>query len=841
LPIRRHASLLVALLVSFALQVPLTVDAHQSQGQLRGGLSSLALGRAAIDPSIESRAGDGGRQIAVSVDVGATPDPPTRSRLRAAGLVTRGAWRTTIEGFISPSRLLDLARVRGVSSITPIRRPLGSSFVGPAPALHGATPWQGLGFSGAGVKVGILDVGFEGFAGLLGSELPATVAARCYAQLGLATSTLADCASPGVKHGTAVAESIIDMAPGASLYISNARSLADLASTIRWMTGAGVRIINFSQGSIWDGMGDGTSRYSTSNYSLVDLAVAGGALFVASAGNEGLTTWLGAPVDADADGLVDFAPGENGDTFDLDAGDEVDVAIRWASAGADYDLSVWQGAAKIADSVDRQSLIGDPLEFLSFTAETAGTYRIAIKHRAGSVAPLLRLMVATEAATSLKYRTTAGSLSAPADSRSAGIVTVGAVDYRAPTTVEPYSSQGPTLDGRTKPDLVAVDCAPTTIIPVFCGTSESAPFVTGAAALIVESDPAATPAQLASYLRSRATPLGSPIPNNSSGFGLLSVGPLPVTVPASLAFLAPAASGAAGAPLLGQPVVGVLDASGQVVTNGPGATLAITLSVATNAGGGTLACPAGLTAVAVAGVARFGGCAIDAAASGYTLRADAPGLPGVVGAPFAVAASGSPPALILSLSATSITFGAAVDLRAQAALPAGANLAVEAEWGTAGLYREPGATTTDPSGLASWTARPYIDSDYRVRSTASGTGLVEVSAPVHVRVNATSAMASSLASGRTITRTKKLTFTTTIRPTGSLVARGRARIDVMQRTRAGWTRRRTLYANADPAGRARLTLTLSTVGSWWIRSRAEPTGTNGASAWTSGFRYTVKR
>jgi hypothetical protein len=379
------------------------------------------------------------------------------------------------------------------------------------------------------------------------------------------------------------------------------------------------------------------------------------------------------------------------------------------------------------------------------------------------------------------------------------------------------------------------------IAPVFCGTSEAAPFVSGAAALLAESNPGATPAQLADYLRSHATPIGSPIPNNAAGFGLLSLGQLPFPVPTALTFLAPAASGAAGAPLLGQPVVGIYDASGQLVTRGPGATLQVTLTLATNPGGGTLACPSGPTIIAVGGVARFGGCAIDAAGSGYALRADAASVTGAVGAPFAITAAGSPPALTLSTSAAAISYGATIGLTAQAALPGGANLAIDAVRGVGGIYIEPGANTTDASGLAYWTVKPLISSDYRLRTSAPGTGLVEVSAPVHVRVNSTATLAASIASGRTISRATRVTLSTTIRPIGTLVTRGRARFDVLQRTSAGWARRRTLYANADSAGRARVTLALPSVGSWWIRSRAEPTGTNGASGWTNGVRYTVRR
>ncbi len=838
--VRRRTGLLVALLSAGAVILPLPTAAQEHQAQLRGGLSGVVRGHRAGLARIESRSLAGTRQIAVSIDVGGEPDERLRSMLHEAGMAVRGSWRTTIEGYIAPARLGELARVGGVRSISPIRRSI-STFVGPAPAIHGATGWQQAGYTGTGVKVGILDGGFDGFAGLMGSELPATVQTRCYAQLGIATSNLADCVTPGDTHGTAVAESIVDMAPGASLYISNAHSRADLAAAIRWMTASGVRVINFSRAYLLDGMGDGTSPYSNSVYGLVDLAVSGGALFVASAGNSAETTWVGPAADADSNGWIEFAPGADGNSLDLAAGDDLAVGIRWVGAASDYDFSIWQGGVQIAESADAQTVTGDPLETIEFTAPSAGTYTFRIWHRGGPAAPSIRLMVLTSADTGLTYRTTAGSLPSPADSRNPGLITVGAVDYRSPGFVEPYSSQGPTLDGRTKPDLVAVDCAPTMIESVFCGTSESAPFVTGAAALLLQDDPARTPAQLAGDLRSHTTPIGAPVPNSATGFGLLALGGLPATAPASLAFLAPAATGAAGTPFLGQPVVGVMDASGQLVTRGLGLTLPVTLSIATNAGSGTLACPAGLTGVAAGGIVRFSGCAIDAPGSGYVLRADAPGLVAAVGAPFAVAPAGSPPALTLAASVATITYGASLGLTGRAALPGGAGLAIDAEQGTGGVYGRPATTTTDVSGLAGWTVKPITTSDFRLRTVAPGTGLVDVSPPVRIRVNAKATLGSSIATGRTITRTTRLTLTTTIRPIGTLIARGRARFDVLQRTSAGWTRRSTVYANADATGRGRVTIRLPSAGSWWIRSRAEPTATNGASTWTTGVRYTVSR
>jgi hypothetical protein len=44
----------------------------------------------------------------------------------------------------------------------------------------GATAWQLAGYTGQGVKVGVLDVGFDGYRKLLGSELPANVTATSF-------------------------------------------------------------------------------------------------------------------------------------------------------------------------------------------------------------------------------------------------------------------------------------------------------------------------------------------------------------------------------------------------------------------------------------------------------------------------------------------------------------------------------------------------------------------------------------------------------------------------------------------------------------------------------------
>jgi subtilisin family serine protease len=779
--------------------------------------------------------------VAVAVEVAGEPDADMRGRLRSAGMDPRGAWHHTIEGYVRARQLERLAATPGVISVRAIRKPLVDAFVGPGPALHGAVAWQQSGLTGKGVKVGVLDGGFDGSAARLGSELPASVQALCFPDLGVSSPSLADCA--GSTHGTAVAESIIDMAPGAQLFLSNALSPADLAAAIAWMTGNGVRVINYSKASslLMDGMGDGTSRYSDSDYALLDAAVSGGALFVASAGNSGEGSWTARPVDSDADGWMEFAELDEGNEVTMEAGEVIAVALRWPSASSDYDLLLYSGDTVVESSEDHQSITGDPFEMLVFESAAGGTYELSVWHDAGPEASIVRMLMHAPGAATLAHHMTAGSLPTPADSRNPGMVTVGAVDYRTPTVIEPYSSQGPTLDGRVKPDLVAADCAPTTVIGEFCGTSQAAPFVAGAAALLLEADPTLTPSGLAALLKQRAVPLGSPVPNNAFGHGRLDLGQSPVALPAAAAFAAPPASGAAAVPLLGQPTVAIVDADGRWAVTGPGATMVVSLGLAANPTGATLTCAGGTTQAAVKGIAAFTGCAIDLPGAGYTLRADVPGLASATSAPFTVAAPGTPPEIAVAVSPTALTFGKQLAATIGVALPRGAGLPATLEWSIDGrTWTDAGGVALDATGAGQASASPRRHGWWRAR-TVLPDGSVAVSAATLVRVNAAATLASSVPSGRSVTRATRIVLTETIRPAGADVARGRARFDLNLLVGSTWVRKRTLYAWADPAsGRARVTVTLPSTGRWWVRSRAEPTASNGASAWTAGVRYPVR-
>ena len=104
------------------------------------------------------------------------------------------------------------------------------------------------------------------------------------------------------------------------------------------------------------------------------------------------------------------------------------------------------------------------------------------------------------------------------------------------TTAEFFSSRGPTLDGRTKPDISAIDGVSVTaagsFLNPFFGTSAAAPHVAGEAALVLQGasclmshgtgaiDPVAARTSLRSMIISGATPLSDAPPDNVFGAGL---------------------------------------------------------------------------------------------------------------------------------------------------------------------------------------------------------------------------------------------------------------------------------------------------------------------------------
>ena len=120
----------------------------------------------------------------------------------------------------------------------------------------------------------------------------------------------------------------------------------------------------------------------------------------------------------------------------------------------------------------------------------------------------------------------------PEESRNPGMMAVGATHYWNTSTIAAYSSQGPTMDGRTKPDITGIACGRTVVYPSvavdggqcwFPGTSQAAPHVAGLAALIRQRFPDYGPRETVSYLQQHASDRGTAGADNTWGHGLATL------------------------------------------------------------------------------------------------------------------------------------------------------------------------------------------------------------------------------------------------------------------------------------------------------------------------------
>ena len=296
----------------------------------------------------------------------------------------------------------------------------------------------------------------------MGTELPTTVKARCYTELGRFTTNLAVCEEEGDNHGTRVAETVMDIAPEVSLYIAHPISSGDLAATTDWMVSEGVSVINHSV--VWtpSGPGDGTSPFSNSPLRTVDQAADGGVIWVNGAGNSARKTWFGAPSGADRDGFIEFSGPYEVNSMELEVGDQVTVYLRWDDswAGANRDLDLY-----LVDSVTLELLLASedpqlgrvgeyPIERMTFTVRVAGEYGIVVSRHSGGVPGWIQVGANSVDVSRTEYYTINGSITSPGEGRNPGMLAVGAAPWYNMGIIESYSSQGPTPDGSIKPDIV---------------------------------------------------------------------------------------------------------------------------------------------------------------------------------------------------------------------------------------------------------------------------------------------------------------------------------------------------------------------------------------------------
>ena len=443
--------------------------------------------------------------------------PIDENRVQSMGVGVEQRYQNLLQVRIPLAKLAALSR--NLAGLEMIRLPfypfevVQSQGVG----IMGASDMQALGSTGQGVKVAIIDLGFQNLTSAKNAgEVPANVITVDYTGTGIEATT---------PHGTAVAEVVHDMAPDAQLYLLKIGTDVQLGIAKDYCKTNGIRVINHSVAWLNAAFYDGTGPICD----IANNAYTNGILWVNAAGNYADTHYQATLTDTNSDTKHEFAGTDQALSFYASAGSRIEVLMNWnayPTTKEDYDLylykqdpDIYPAASAVASSTISQGPVArPPTEDLIYTAPSAGTYYLVVKKKATSDANL-PFDLYFFSASSLQYKNKESSLAQPADA--SGVLAVGAVDLT--DNLRSYSSRGPTNDGRTKPDVTATDGTSNSIYGSFNGTSCSSPHTAGAAALILSQNPTLTVQQLWTKLETNIVDLGSTGKDTLYGAGRISL------------------------------------------------------------------------------------------------------------------------------------------------------------------------------------------------------------------------------------------------------------------------------------------------------------------------------
>lgn len=498
-----------------------------------------------------------------------------RADLEALGMNVSAVVGSTVSGMVPMAAIPEIAGLVSLRFATPAFAPVANvgrtTSQGDA-AMRSDDVRAALGVTGAGVTIGTLSDSFNCRGGAAGDvtsgDLPPGI------------QVLAE--EPGCRSGTdegrGMMQLIADVSPGSAQAFHTAfGGQADFAQGIvELATVAGAKVIvddviYFNEPMFQDGI----------IAQAVDQVVAMGVPYFSSAGNDGRdayeSAFRGGPTLAGGSigsapgapqffgGIAhDFDPGPGTDTlqqFNIPAGTGFSMSFQWdspffsVSGGSgttnDYDIYLLNAAGNqvLAAAAD-DNLGRDAVEILSFRnppGSTSSTFNILITKFAGADAGLMKYVLFGFGGVIQQFDTASGSLFGHASA--SGAEAVAAAFYRqtpefgvTPPVVERFSSAGPVTilfdtagnrinDLRMKPEITAPDGANTTFFgggdaegdgfPNFFGTSAAAPHAAAVAALMLQANPALTPAEVYAGLEASTIDMATPGFDADTGFGLI--------------------------------------------------------------------------------------------------------------------------------------------------------------------------------------------------------------------------------------------------------------------------------------------------------------------------------
>jgi len=341
------------------------------------------------------------------------------------------------------------------------------------------------GITGEDVAVGVLDVsGFETDRSVLGDRV---VERRQFGDDATAIGAGA--------HGTRAARTVARVAPDAELYLGTFETPADYERALDWLLERDVDVIVAPVAHAGT-LGDGNSQLSRVTTAAVDQGVT----VVAPAGNLGRSHWIG-EYSPTAEGVHAFG----NRTLNPIAG-QAGRAEFWLTTDGEpgeYRLELHElGDGRETELVARSV----PYEAGAVTNQRLtvrlddGQYGLVVRGPPAETGATIRVASGTH---SFARTRPARSVAAPAAAR--GVLSVGAFDP-ATNRTEPYSSRGPTLDGRLGVHVVAPGSLALSK-ERFEGSSASASFTGGVAALVVDAAPQLDAATVRQVITATADPL----------------------------------------------------------------------------------------------------------------------------------------------------------------------------------------------------------------------------------------------------------------------------------------------------------------------------------------------
>ena len=467
---------------------------------------------------------EGGDETALAVILelrdGVEPHSLRASELARRGATLEAVSRSWARAAVQPDRLGDLA---GHPDIRLVRAPAWhlptdyGSTVSQAVGLTGADDLIDAGHTGAGVKVAVADGGFEGLTEAIDDhgELPdTTVAYQGNTLLSWADIEIID------PHGVGVAEHVLDMAPGVDLYCILIEDEVDFQNAAALAASEGIHIVNHSMA--WFGM----SYYDDSgpiSGVVNDSRDLDDVFWAASAGNGAAGHWRGGWADG-GDGLLDWDGSDHEMQLTSDSY-QISLVLNWdqyATADTDLDLFLYASDGTLVASSEYDQPTYVPAEGISVAFDgNDSPYQVVVQYMDGPTQDLD--ITLSSYYNHVEYADAASSLVEPAEGH--GAFAVGAVDQGgwddASPAVTDYSAQGPTHDGRLKPDIVAPDGTQSWTYGASHGTSFASPTTAGAAALLAEADPGLDAIGLAHTLRALSEDQGDSGWDNTFGAGQL--------------------------------------------------------------------------------------------------------------------------------------------------------------------------------------------------------------------------------------------------------------------------------------------------------------------------------